>query len=377
MKILLIPSWYYSNNTSAINGIFFKEFAEALAKAGHETAILYFEIESKIKKKNKGYNHCIVNNVQEFRYIQRNYTPKSSNGVELQKLLKTEYMSKMIELEFGKPDVIHLESSVMINITNKLKRKWNIPVIYTEHLSNLLSDNPGSFYKTRFEEATKTADVCVAISSVYEKKMKLYDYKHLVRIPNGLDSGMLKLSEEPMEFVVKAMGSLRKIKRYDSLIRAFAKFAENKEDVYLEIAGEGGERAALEKLIDSLNMRERVKLIGEVSRQNIPDFYNNTSVFVCSSLTETFSVVTAEALCSGIPVIATRCGGPEDMIDESNGILIDANDEYQLCFALDDMYNKKRMFNREIIHNNAIQKFDYMRVIAEYVKLYEGELRDV
>lgn len=376
MKILIVPSWYYSKNTSQLNGIFFKEFAEALVTAGHEAAVLHFEVEFNIKNLNKGFSHNIVNGVHEFRFVQRNYTPKSAHGVELQKLLRTEYMSRMIEEEFGTPDIIHLESSGMINIANKLKKKWNVPVVYTEHLSNLLSDDPGKYYKNRFEEAVKSADACIAISSVYENKIKEYNPNRLVRIPNGLHTGSLDYSEQPENFIVKALGSLRKIKGYDVLIRAFAGFAADKNDVNLEIGGGGGEKAALQQLIDNLEMSEKICLTGVIPREQVASFYKDTSVFVCSSSTETFSIVTAEALCCGIPVISTRCGGPEDMIDESNGILIEVNNETQLELALNKMYQEKTAYDRQQIREKAQKCFDYDSVIDACVGLYTEVLEN-
>ncbi len=376
MKILIVPSWYYSGSTSQTNGIFFKEFAEALAAAGHETAILHFEVEFNIKNLKKGFSHEIINGVHEFRYVQRNYTPKSAAGVEFQKSLKTGFMAGKIEEIFGKPDVIHLESSVMINIADKLKKRWDIPLVYTEHLSNLLSTDPGKFYQNRFENAMKISDVCIAISSVYENKMKVYNPAKLVRIPNGLKLELLEAASEPEKFTVKALGALRPIKGYNLLIRAFADFAADKENVILEIGGEGAEKNNLQQLIEELGMADKIMLTGQIKREAIMGFYNGTSVFVCSSKTETFSVVTAEALCCGIPVIATRCGGPEDMVNESNGVLVDVNNQKQLELALNDMYGSANKYDRNKIRECARQRFGYDGVIAQCTEIYEGVLEN-
>lgn len=372
MKILIVPSWYYSNNTENTAGVFFKEFAEALSDAGHEVAIMHFEIKFDAKGLVKGFSHTKVNGVHEFRYAQKNFTPKSAIGVECQKLMKLESMCKLIEKDFGRPDVIHLESSVMINIAQKIKKRWGIPIAYTEHLSNLLAENPAKFYRVRFEKAMKLADACIAISSVYESKMRQYNPKFLARIPNGLKTESFKLSASPDVFKVKALGSLRKIKGYDILISAFAEFAKDKENVFLEIGGDGSERSGLECLIDELNIAEKVKLTGNVPREKIAEFYDETSVFVCSSFIETFSVVTAEALCSGIPTIATRCGGPQDMIDEINGILVDVNDKIQLTSALEEIYINEADYNRKNIQQRAAIMFDYSNVVAANVEVYIG-----
>ena len=70
------------------------------------------------------------------------------------------------------------------------------------------------------------------------------------------------------------------------------------------------------------------------------------------SESETFGVVYAEAMVFGIPVIGTRCGGPEDFIDSESGILVDVNDESELKEALLFMKaNSNKLYNKEIIKN--------------------------
>lgn len=369
MKVLIIPSWY-STEEKPLAGIFFKEHAEALVRYGHEAAILYIDIRRGVTKTSRGITVSTVNGVKEFRYSNLNFTPKFAYGVNWQRHMRSKKMFDLIEKTFGKPDIIHLESCEAADVARKAREKWNIPVVYTEHLSLVLNARAG-YYEKMFKKAIVLADACVAISSVFQNKIMQYRNSEIYRIPNGIDTKSFVQSVPGKVFTIKALGSLRLIKGYDVLIRAFDEFARGKNNVKLVIGGDGTEREHLEQIVKSMCCRNNIFLIGNVAREAVPHFYENCSVFVCSSKTETFSIVTIEALCSGVPVVATKCGGPEDMIDSSNGILVEVDDVNQLAAALETVYNKFDSYNREKIREAAGNKFDYKKIVQQHEDLYE------
>ena len=79
--------------------------------------------------------------------------------------------------------------------------------------------------------------------------------------------------------------------------------------------------------------------------------YQEADVFILNSIQETFGCVIIEALSCGVPVISTRCGGPEYIITPETGILIDINDKKQLINAIQLILNEKYIFKPEIMHN--------------------------
>lgn len=370
MKILVVPSWY-TTEEKPLAGIFFKEHAEALARYGHEVAVLYIDVRRSVPKESRGVTVRIVNGVKEFRYNNLNFTPKFAAGVNWQKHIRSRKMFRVIEKQFGIPEVVHLESCEAVRIAQKARKRWNIPVVYTEHLSTLVSGVQLSYYEKMFFQAISSSDACVAISDVFWNKMSEFKNSGVYRIANGIATGQLIQSNPGKIFKIKALGSLRRIKGYDILIRAFNEFAQERNDVQLVIGGAGEEREHLEQLIDSLHCSDNVELVGNIPRENVPHFYSDCSVFVCSSWTETFSIVTAEALCSGIPVVATKCGGPEDMIDKNNGILVDVGNVKQMTQALETIYKNFGSYNRKNIQETAKSKFDYEIVVRQHEKLYE------
>lgn len=119
-----------------------------------------------------------------------------------------------------------------------------------------------------------------------------------------------------------AMGRLVHKKGFDLLIRAFAQIASEFPRVHLLIAGDGAERAALEKLIDELNLRERVVLLGFTDRAKSIALFWGCEFFVLSSRLEPFGIVVAEAMAAHKAVLATRSGGVIDLMQNGvNGLL--------------------------------------------------------
>lgn len=368
MKILIIPSWYYTND-NPLAGVFFKEFAELLAKRGNKVAIVYVDIKFGMKFKNIGYEHKIVNNVEEYRYNIKNITPRFIKGAEIQEIFALKKILKELLSEFGKPDVIHLESFVKISTAKYLIKKLKTPLVYTEHFSYVLKGG-NKYYEKRLKEALNIADKCCAVSNKLANAMKMRVDRDIKVVPNIINiSEKIEFTTSNI-FKVKALGTLVTIKRYDILIKAFSEFQKGKANVELVIGGHGTEKQKLQRIADECKIKNKVSFIGMINREDVGDFYSDCSVFVCSSETETFSIVTAEALCSGVPVVSTKCGGPDDMIKDENGILVEVNNVDQMAEALDYVYKNYDKYNRSLIADEAKRKFGSDSIIEVQKKIY-------
>lgn len=97
----------------------------------------------------------------------------------------------------------------------------------------------------------------------------------------------------------------------------------NMPAIKLRIGGYGPQMNAIQKLIDDLRLSDRVIMLGPLSKAEIAQEMNQAEAFVHSSNYETFSVVCAEAICCGCPVIASRVGGIPEFVRDVNGVLVD------------------------------------------------------
>jgi glycosyltransferase involved in cell wall biosynthesis len=154
---------------------------------------------------------------------------------------------------------------------------------------------------------------------------------------------------------------------------AIRAFAESTSRSRLKIAGYGEQWEAVEKLIGELNIAHRVDLIGRVDSGTAMQLMTNALAFLHPSEYETFSVVCAEALCCGTPVVASAVGGIPSFVNETNGILISDHEVASWRQAIGRMETSVTAMNREDIASTARSRFGKNAVGA----LYAGILQDV
>lgn len=131
--------------------------------------------------------------------------------------------------------------------------------------------------------------------------------------------------------IVLAVGRLVPEKDYPTLFRAIAK-AQRKP--HLVVLGEGPERARLENLATELGIADRVALRGYITEPW--SAYREAKLLALPSLTEAFGNVVVEALGHGLPVVATKCGGPEEILDRPGlGGLVPVGDATVMAAAID------------------------------------------
>lgn len=113
--------------------------------------------------------------------------------------------------------------------------------------------------------------------------------------------------ELPNAKVVISMARLHKKKGLDILISAFATASLSHPEAVLLIAGEDfGEKKALQKQIQELNLSTKVFLVGQIEGQERIDFFANSDLFALSSHNENFGLVYAEAMAAGTPILASK-----------------------------------------------------------------------
>lgn len=182
--------------------------------------------------------------------------------------------------------------------------------------------------------------ICVSTDLVESCRAAGVPEKRLLLLDNGIDADdyarrrTVAESKPALGFppgvpLVGAVGRLSGEKAFDVLIRAVAALP----GVRLVIVGEGGERAALERLIAELGVADRVSLAGW--QADVRGYFEAMDVFALSSLREGLPNVVLEAMALEVPVVATRVNGvPRLVQDGVNGLLIEAGDAAPLTAAL-------------------------------------------
>ncbi|TKT87652.1 glycosyltransferase [Dyadobacter frigoris] len=383
--IWIIPSFYVSEDYP-LRGIFFKEQAEAISKHFKNITLIYPESRSIRDISLKGliknhfqYSKNEENGLQVYRKHRWNLLPTRFDLSLGQRLWISEVM-KMAERLLNsnrRPDIIHAHCAIGAGIAAMyLYKKYKIPYIITEHLTlyqnSTLTNQEKKTLKAVFENASKVITVSSPFKELLSKVLGLN--KEIVSvIPNFIDTDFfspLKLKPVNANFIFLTVCHLSTKKRIDRLINSFSELIKKGHDSKLIIAGEGTEKPGLMKLVNDLNLSNKVSFLGSVDRQEVRQLMQTCDCFVLPSDIETFGVVLIEALSCGLPVIATKSGGPEDIISPDCGFLVEKNED-DLTKAMINIIDRRNFYPPEKLRDYAVEHYGATKISLQYAQLYE------
>ncbi len=176
------------------------------------------------------------------------------------------------------------------------------------------------------------------------------------------------------EFVIGAVGNIRPSKGYDVLLRAVASLRDAGVAIRCLVAGNAGwgeTQATVDALMRELRLEQTVHFCGFV--EDSAAFLRSVDGYVLSSRTEGFSISTLEAMATGLPVVATRCGGPEEIIsDRVDGLLVAVNDPTALAdgirMLIADPVQRRRV--AQAARGTVLDRFSSRRNAAAYAQAY-------
>lgn len=362
MHILIISSEHFLTSRSRLGGIFQMHQAKALKNAGNQVGVLsvgvisprfYFEKYNYMKNEN-------INNINILRRFSPFYIPSRWLTFENLKSLHIRLGLKIYRKyvrQHGMPDIIHAHNFLYAGfIAEGIKKKYNIPFIVTEHSSRyargVISHNLNISISQCARNALSTTAVSSAFAKFLQKKIKGIFIEVL---PNIVDSNFLtaRMKEKVKnKFVYLNIASLDSNKNQQLLINSFAKISKNKT-LILKIVGEGVLLEDLKGLTKKLDIENNVLFLGLLTQDKVIAEMSKADCFVLSSDYETFGVVLIEAMACGLPLIATKSGGPEDIVNSENGILVNTNAQKELEDAMLYMYDNREKYDKEKLRHYA------------------------
>ena len=366
------------------NGVFEFDQACALQEAGCQVVFLALDLRSARRVRRWGFQSFTRNGVAvRVLSVPLGNLPKKIfypiGSWALQKLY-----ARAVK-EFGKPDVLHAHFTDYGYLAAKLKETEQVPLVLTEHSSLVNQDKLPSDIEQAAKIAFTRADKLIAVSPALAEKMREHSHRSVLWIPDMVDTELFAYTGEHEqmstlweeteleggEFSFLSCGNLRKVKRMDVLIQAFARAFRDCPKVHLTICGQGEEEGNLRKLIYDLKMENRIELAGIRPREEIAQRLQQADCFVLASVSETFGVSYLEALSCGVPVIATRCGGPECFVNEHNGLMVEPDDVEGLASAMLTMYCNGGSYNRAAIAQEVRNHYSSQAVAARLMEQYE------
>lgn len=385
MHVLLMPSWYPSTKED-ISGCFFREQAHALCGTCDRVGVLATQMVA-LRRVTKRFSRIELSDccdegvatVQGRALAWIPGKPKTSANIEahLAKKLWRRYVAR-----YGRPDIIHAHALLNGGVSaSRISKELAIPYVVTEHYTGYARGMVTGPRLQLAREAARLAAVRFAVSKELARTLQhrlgteagCWEF-----LPNMVDNQFfrrsLSIRDEKNEFQFCNVALLTKKKGVHILLEAFSKAFGNHPSVVLTIVGDGPELPALTNLAEQLGIANRVTFAGQLPRREVVERLARSDAFVLSSLHETFGVVLIEALALGKPVVATRCGGPESIVEPGDGILVDPDSVEELARGMKELWNSSGQYDAGALRDSCRRRFSASCLAERLCTTYQSAL---
>jgi glycosyltransferase involved in cell wall biosynthesis len=269
-------------------------------------------------------------------------------------------------------------------VAHRLSRRYGLPFVLTEHAPWSEQWFASAAVRREALAAGRAAASVLAVSTSVKETIASYGIESSkVRVvPVGVDPDRFRLDEsetrEPRQILY--VGWLNYNKGIDDLLHAVDLIRRDGERVRLLLVGSAAyrktrlEEEALRRLADSLGLADAVVFLGRQPQDEVARLMRQSAVLVLPSQAESFGAVLVEALASGTPVVATRSGGPEDIVQDGVGVLVPPRDPAKLAKAILEVLARRASFEPERLRRYALSRFSWERVVEETEAAYRSAL---
>lgn len=376
MKVLFFTHWFPTEENPQ-KGVFILEQAKALKSVGVEVTIIHLRVEAG--------SGLIRNQVAQTEIDGIPLVTIDLRG-KLWKLVYTVYpiqlrliksMLKKSNIDLSSFDIFH---SHVVHpagaLGHRLAKEFGLPHFISEHWSNLAYYFEKNLFKNWGKEAYDKAKGVFVVSEFLRAKTSEFvsNSAKLKVIPNVVPAEEFKFRAAPIgssyHFVMAAKWnkSKRVIKRPKLLIKAVAEASkELDKPVIFSIIGDGERIPELKKFCAQNDVHAQFH--GFVDKKVMAAQFQKADLFLHGSEYETFSVVVAEALKCGTPVVASNVAAIPELIDETNGILVENKLtpwKNAIVRAIQNKYDKKA------IAESYKNRFGYEEVGMKLLEAYNS-----
>ncbi len=379
MTIFLIARGYPSTHAPQW-GSFEKDQAEALAQAGHHVIILSVDSRFRFYWRPLGIQFTENNDIPTYNiFLCPGAVFSLIFGQRLNVHFKAWQLNKIYQRavrRYGTPDVLYSHYLSNTQIAIILKQKYNIPLVTMEHWSEMGKTPIKPAIIPVAQDAYAHTDQLLTVSSALQKNIQsqLHIFSLVVHNMVGKEFTYIA-STTPHPFTFITTGSLIHRKGFDLLPAAFLQVQDSlPADWQMLVIGDGEEHANLQYLINDSGLQNHIRLLGQKTKTEIASLLQNSEVFILPSRGETFGVAIIEALACGLPVVATRCGGPDDIITPDNGVLVPVDDIDALATAIRTMYTTRTQYSHEAIADDCQARFSPQIIARQLTDIFKGVL---
>lgn len=378
MKVLMIASWYSPKNAEVMSaGVFHYEQSMAL-KPYCETA-LYYPYDTDLQS---DFEESVERGLLTYRRRMTEVNiPKVKGLIHRHNMLSD---LKKICQEY-QPDVLHAHCAATTGtIVAEFGRRYGYSVVITEHspMEHMPLHRKSAKKKIDYAYGHSDANVCVSIDSMERLKGHFPDYPFQV-IYNGimspesveLDGQVYRVDGKVNCCIVAAFYS-KDIKGYQFLLPAIAKLKEEGLPIVLHICGGGDYFDYFVNMAKELGIEDRCVFYGNCTKAKVYSIVSQMDFNISASLYECSGVSVEEALLLGKPMLVTRSGGANSLVNDDVAIVVDRGSTEALVDGIKDMVCRLESFDAEQIRAYAFHNFEIDQVSQRYMALYKKILEN-
>jgi glycosyltransferase involved in cell wall biosynthesis len=382
-KILWLCSWY-PGITAPFNGDFIQRHARAAA-IYHDIYVIHIigDDSGVIKKKER--------QIKEFPGLTEHlvYYPKSNSFPgKLISGFKWLFIYKQAirryTINYGEPDIVHVTIPVKSGIPGIwMKKKYKIPLVVTEHYgiyNDLAGDESyqyrSAFFKSITKRTIRLADKFISVSKYLAEGINRFVIpKEYEVVPNTVDTDLFFYKAKPVSlFRFIHVSNMVALKNVHGILEAFNLFIQQGGNAELVLVG--GDDTLIKRKAEFLNIPGNLlSFRGEVSYARVASEMQQSDCLILFSNIENSPCVIGEALCCGVPVIATEAGGIPELLDTEHSILVKPGNTKQLADAMHKMIHNRDKINREKIAEDAKNTFSYQVIGKRLSAIYSALIK--
>ena len=367
LKVLFITAWYPTEE-QPVEGMFVREHAKAVRLYDDVVILHCAGLNPNLKglwQLEQETDESLTEGIPTYRvWYRRSPVPKTSYLVYLRSVLQS---FRRIAAQGFRPDIIHAhvyKAGLPAVLTGKFYR---LPTVITEHYTVFPMRTLSKTEVTKARLAFTFADRVCTVSQFLSDAIQSYGIKAEFKVvPNVINTQLFYLKEKRPNSPLKNIAYISMLSQHrkglDYLLRALGLLREKRSDFHLHVIGEGPLREYYENLVRVLGLEDFVTFYGRLPTEQSAALLRKSHLFVLPSLFENFSVATAEAMATGTPVLATRCGGPEEFVTDDVGLLVPPGDEAALAEAVlrlerdVDLRRRLARTGRQTIERNYLEQ---------------------
>lgn len=269
----------------------------------------------------------------------------------------------------------------------RLGRRFGVPVVITEH--NLWRPWMDELPRVRRQalRALDRAAAVVAVSRAAHMNMEAVARRPIPAriVPIGVDGATFSLKTQQREMAHRLLyvGWLNRVKGVDVLLRALAQLVERRPEARLTLIGGSAYRNAnrreqsIHDLVAELRLESHVEFRGPQAGAEVARAMREADLLVVPSRRESCGSVILEALATGTPVVSTRSGGPEDIINNDVGRIVQSDDPSALAAAMAQVLEDRSRYEPKRLRDYVLGRYSWSKLATQYLEIYQRAIPGV